>query len=112
MSRSSPARTGFGGTSRALPGATVAAARFGGSRVVAVNHSCIATWWAAVHGSTLPERYGWCADVIRAGLAAADVVVTPTAAFAAAYLPQAAAFAAQARDWRQARRAEAPLMTP
>lgn len=51
-------------------------------RVVAVNHSCVATWWAAVHRSTLPERLAWCADMTSAGLAAADAAVTPTAAFA------------------------------
>ncbi len=54
------------------------------ARVVAVNHSCVATWWAAVHGSKLPERYAWCAAMTGEGLAAADVAVTPTAAFAAA----------------------------
>ena len=63
--------------------ALAAEARFA-ARVVAVNHSCVATWWAAVHGSRLPERYAWCAAMTGEGLAAADVAVTPTAAFAAA----------------------------
>ena len=63
--------------------ALAADARFAG-RVVAVNHSCVATWWTAVHGSALPERYAWCAEMTGEGLAAADVTVTPTAAFAAA----------------------------
>ena len=62
--------------------ALAADARFAG-RVVAVSHSCVATWWAAVHGSKLPERYGWCAAMTGEGLAAADVTVAPTAAFAA-----------------------------
>lgn len=51
-------------------------------RVVAVNHSCIGTWWAAVHGSALPERFAWCATMTGDGLAAADVAIAPTAAFA------------------------------
>ena len=63
--------------------ALAAEARFA-ARLVAVNHSCVATWWAAVHGSTLPERYAWCAAMIGEGLSAADVAVTPTAAFATA----------------------------
>ena len=63
--------------------ALAADARFAG-RVVAVNHSCVATWWAAVHGSALPERYRWCAAMTGEGLAAADVTVAPTAAFATA----------------------------
>lgn len=63
--------------------ALAADARFA-ARVVAVTHSCVATWWAAVHGSALPERYTWCAAMIGEGLAAADVTVAPTAAFAAA----------------------------
>lgn len=64
--------------------ALAAGTRFGGARVVAVNHSCVATWWAATHGSALPPRYGWCAAMTGEGLAAADAIVTPTAAFAAA----------------------------
>ncbi len=63
--------------------ALAAEARFA-ARVVAVNHSCVATWWAAVHGTTLPERYAWCATMTGEGLAAADVTVAPTAAFATA----------------------------
>ena len=51
--------------------------------VVAVNHSCIATWWTAVHGTRLPRQYEWCAALTRAGLAAADAAVVPTAAFGA-----------------------------
>ncbi len=61
--------------------ALAADARFPG-RAVAVNHSCIGTWWAAVHGSALPERFAWCAAMTGDGLAAADVAVAPTAAFA------------------------------
>jgi glycosyltransferase involved in cell wall biosynthesis len=49
--------------------------------VVAVHHSCVATWWAAVHGTELPADFAWRTALVRAGLHAADVVVTPTAAF-------------------------------
>ena len=49
--------------------------------VVAVAHSCVATWWDAVHETELPREFAWRAGLVRAGLHAADVVVTPTAAF-------------------------------
>jgi glycosyltransferase involved in cell wall biosynthesis len=49
--------------------------------VVAVQHSCVATWWEAVQGSELPEDFAWRTELNRAGLHAADAVVTPTAAF-------------------------------
>jgi glycosyltransferase involved in cell wall biosynthesis len=52
--------------------------------VVAVHHSCIATRWDAVHGTPLPDQAGWRTELVRAGLHAADAVVTPTAAFGAA----------------------------
>jgi glycosyltransferase involved in cell wall biosynthesis len=51
--------------------------------MVAVMHSCVATWWDQVHGpdSALPEDFAWRTECVRAGLAAANAVVTPTAAF-------------------------------
>ncbi len=60
--------------------ALVAAARFPCPTVV-VNHSCLATWWARVHGTPLPPRYAWCSALTGEGLAAADVAVVPTHAF-------------------------------
>jgi glycosyltransferase involved in cell wall biosynthesis len=51
--------------------------------VVAVHHSCVATWWEAVHGTPLPADFAWRSDLVRAGLHAADAVVAPTAAFGA-----------------------------
>ena len=51
--------------------------------VVAV-HSCVATWWDAVRGGALPGNLAWQADLTGKGLAAADAVVAPSAAFAAA----------------------------
>ncbi len=50
--------------------------------VVAVHHSCVATWWEAVHGTDLPEDFAWRTELVANGLAAVDAVVTPTAAFA------------------------------
>ena len=52
--------------------------------VVAVQHSCVATWWDAVHGTELPADFAWRTALVGKGLAAADAVVAPTAAFAEA----------------------------
>jgi glycosyltransferase involved in cell wall biosynthesis len=49
--------------------------------LVAVQHSCVASWWEAVHASDLPADFAWRTDLVRAGLRAANAVVTPTAAF-------------------------------
>ncbi len=46
--------------------------------VVVVAHSCVCTWWEAVRGCEPPERYGEYRAKVQRGLAAADVVVTPT----------------------------------
>jgi glycosyltransferase involved in cell wall biosynthesis len=50
--------------------------------VVAVQHSCVATWWEAVRGTELPEDFAWRTKLVADGLGAAAAVVTPTAAFA------------------------------
>lgn len=50
--------------------------------VVAVAHGCIGTWFAALNEEPGPDL-GWHTDLMRAGLHAADVVVAPSAAFAA-----------------------------
>ena len=52
-----------------------------GAPVVAVQHSCVASWWQAVQKSALPADFAWRTDLVRAGLHAADAVVTPTASF-------------------------------
>jgi glycosyltransferase involved in cell wall biosynthesis len=49
--------------------------------VVAVHHSCVATWWEAVHGTELPPDFAWRTALVRAGLHKAGRLVTPTAAF-------------------------------
>ena len=53
--------------------------------VIAVLHSCVATWWDQVHGpdTPLPADFAWRTECVRAGLAAADIVVTPTNSFGA-----------------------------
>jgi glycosyltransferase involved in cell wall biosynthesis len=50
--------------------------------VVAVTHSCTATWWAATQNGPLPGELAWRPGIVSAGLAAADRVVAPSAAFA------------------------------
>lgn len=52
--------------------------------VVAVTHSCVATWWAAVKNGPLAPELAWQPAITGAGLAAADKVVAPSAAFAQA----------------------------
>lgn len=52
--------------------------------VVAVAHSCVGTWWQAVRTGPIDPDLGWRAELTREGLLAADRIVTPSAAFAAA----------------------------
>jgi glycosyltransferase involved in cell wall biosynthesis len=51
--------------------------------VVAVAHSCVASWWEAVRGGGLPADFSWRTALAERGLHAATSVVGPTAAFAA-----------------------------
>ncbi|MGE5562274.1 MAG: glycosyltransferase family 4 protein [Bacillota bacterium] len=51
---------------------------------VAVQHSCVATWWAAVKGTPLPHDFQWRSDLVGRGLDRADAVVAPSMAFAEA----------------------------
>jgi glycosyltransferase involved in cell wall biosynthesis len=53
--------------------------------LVAVVHSSLGTWWQQVKGpgAPMPDDFAWRSDALRLGLANADVVVAPTAAFAA-----------------------------
>jgi glycosyltransferase involved in cell wall biosynthesis len=48
--------------------------------VVAVHHSCVATWFRAVRGTGLPEGWAWQHALTRAGLARAEAVVAPSVA--------------------------------
>jgi hypothetical protein len=51
--------------------------------LVVAHHGCVATRWRAVYGTALPADFAWRAHQASRGLAAADAVVTPTAAFGA-----------------------------
>jgi glycosyltransferase involved in cell wall biosynthesis len=51
--------------------------------VVAVVHSCVATWWNAVRGGALPANLAWRAEAVARGLASAPAVIAPSHAFAA-----------------------------
>ncbi|HEU0045008.1 glycosyltransferase family 4 protein [Sphingomonas sp.] len=51
--------------------------------VVAVTHGCIGTWFAAADHSAPSSEYAWHGEAMRAGLLAADVVVAPSASYAA-----------------------------
>jgi glycosyltransferase involved in cell wall biosynthesis len=46
-----------------------------------VAHSCVLTWWVAVHGEAAPASWAEYRRRVAAGLAAADAVVAPTRAF-------------------------------
>lgn len=50
---------------------------------IAVQHSCIASWWAAVKGTALPSEFAWRRDLVKRGLRRAAAVITPSIAFAA-----------------------------
>lgn len=60
---------------------SLAAARFP-CPVVAVAHGCVGTWWDAAEGTALPPDLAWRAELTRAGLLAADAVVTPSNSYA------------------------------
>lgn len=49
---------------------------------VAVMHSCVASWWAAVRGTSLPPDMAWRTALVAEGLRRVDAVVAPTAAYA------------------------------
>src|SRR5947209_7635997 len=50
---------------------------------IGVLHSCVATWWEAVHGrAPLPADLEWRAKLTRAGLNRVDVAVAPSHALA------------------------------
>jgi glycosyltransferase involved in cell wall biosynthesis len=55
-----------------------------GIPVVAVCHSCVATWWQAVKGGQLPGEFVWRTELVARGYASADRLLAPTLAFAQA----------------------------
>lgn len=53
--------------------------------IISVVHSCVGTWWSAVHGAgELPSDLRWRAALVREGLERSNAVVAPSASFAAA----------------------------
>jgi glycosyltransferase involved in cell wall biosynthesis len=50
---------------------------------VAVQHSCIASWWAAVKRAPMPFDFQWRRELVDAGLRRASAIVAPSIAFAA-----------------------------
>ncbi|MCB0109341.1 MAG: glycosyltransferase family 4 protein [Caldilineaceae bacterium] len=48
--------------------------------VLMVGHSCVLSWWRAVHGVDAPAGWETYRRQVRAGLQSADVVVAPTQA--------------------------------
>ncbi len=52
--------------------------------VVAVAHSCMATWWDAVFGQDRPQSIEWHATATADGLLAANEVIAPSKAFSVA----------------------------
>jgi len=48
--------------------------------VVVVAHSCVLSWWSAVHGEHAPPRYDEYHERLARGVHAADAVVAPTRA--------------------------------
>ncbi|MBV8577834.1 MAG: glycosyltransferase family 4 protein, partial [Acetobacteraceae bacterium] len=51
--------------------------------VVAVVHSCVATWWRTVRSGPLPEDFRWRFHLAREGVSVADAVIAPSRSFAA-----------------------------
>ncbi|MDQ2630760.1 MAG: glycosyltransferase family 4 protein [Actinomycetota bacterium] len=47
---------------------------------VLVAHSCVLSWWRAVHGAEAPAEWDRYREEMAAGLAAADAIVAPTQA--------------------------------
>jgi glycosyltransferase involved in cell wall biosynthesis len=48
--------------------------------VLVAAHSCVTSWWLAVHGAEAPPEWDRYRAAVRAGLDAARIVVAPTAA--------------------------------
>lgn len=48
--------------------------------VLVTAHSCVLSWWDAVHGAPAPDTWTRYAAAVRQGLRAADVVAAPTRA--------------------------------
>jgi glycosyltransferase involved in cell wall biosynthesis len=51
--------------------------------VLVTGHSCVLSWWRAVHGELPPAEWDRYAERVNAGLQAADLVTAPTGAMLA-----------------------------
>ena len=67
-----------------------------GRPVLVAAHSCVFSWWSAVYGDVPPPPYDEYRRRVRAGLAAADLVVAPTAAMLGALEDH---YGPVTRDW-------------
>lgn len=56
--------------------------------LVVTAHSCVGTWWSAVHGTPMPPDLAWRARRTRQGLALADAAIAPSRSFAEALAAQ------------------------
>src|SRR5689334_11695710 len=65
-----------------LNGSPLAGAASFSAPLIAMHHSCLATWWAAVKTTPLRHDWRWRVDVVRRHLLAADRVIVPSEAFA------------------------------
>lgn len=52
-----------------------------GAPVVGACHSCVATWWDAVHGTDLPEDFKWRTERLGRGYRRCDRLIAPSYAF-------------------------------
>ncbi|WP_240756900.1 glycosyltransferase family 4 protein [Roseicella aquatilis] len=52
--------------------------------VVVACHSCVATWWRAMRGGPMPADFAWRTALVGRGYRRADLLVAPSASFAAA----------------------------
>ncbi len=50
---------------------------------VVVAHSCVLSWWRAVHGTDAPPEWNRYREAVRAGLQAADLIIAPSNAMLA-----------------------------
>jgi len=46
--------------------------------VIALLHSCVATWWSAVREGPMPEDFAWRAALVEQGMKRASRVIVPT----------------------------------
>jgi glycosyltransferase involved in cell wall biosynthesis len=52
--------------------------------VLGACHSCLATWWSTVKEGAMPSDFFWRTKMLWRGLVACDVLLAPSASFAAA----------------------------